>query len=107
MCTVCKLISILNVWMLCYTGSVQTFTAPSATTYKLEVWGASGENCSSHGGLGGYATGKMVLTLNRSIYICNGQAGYLFLGPYSEIHIAYNGGGFGQRIGGLFSYSNN
>ena len=42
MCTVCKLISILNVWMLCYTGNVQTFTAPSATTYKLEVWGAQG-----------------------------------------------------------------
>ena len=70
----------------------------------MEVWGASGENCTSHGGLGGYATGKMVLTLNRSIYICNGQAGYLFLGPYSEIHIAYNGGGFGQRIGGGCSH---
>ena len=69
MCTVCKLISILNVWMLCYTGNVQTFTAPSATTYKLEVWGAVGCSATSAGGYGGYAIGKKTVSANSNLYI--------------------------------------
>ena len=41
-----------------HTGSVQTFTAPSATTYKLEVWGAQG---GGNGGKGGYSIGNISL----------------------------------------------
>ena len=75
MCTVCKLISILNIWTLCYTGNVQTFTAPVSTTYKLEVWGAQGG--ASHndngyvdqGGKGGYSKGSLSLNISSNLYI--------------------------------------
>jgi len=86
MCTVCKLISILNVWMLCYTGSVQTFTAPSATTYKLEVWGAQGGGATSTN-QGGYAYGKASLTTSNTLYVCVGSQ------PTNTTNGGYNGGG--------------
>ena len=95
MCTVCKLISILNVCMLCYTGSVQTFTAPSATTYKLEVWGAQGgtnSNGGATGGLGGYSIGKIIN--NSNLYICVGGTGGTASSD-SGASGGYNGGGNG------------
>ena len=69
MCTVCKLISILNVWMLCYTGNVQTFTTPHSIYYTLEIWGASGNFADSNGGFGGYAFGYKYLSAGVNIYI--------------------------------------
>src|SRR5690606_7865162 len=50
-----------------YKGEPEVFTAPVSGWYKLEAWGAAGgggslnQLKSSHGGLGGYATGKVYL----------------------------------------------
>ena len=70
-----------------HTGNVQTFTAPSATTYKLEVWGAEGgiglpSPSSPRGtpGKGGYSHGVKTISANTYIYICVGG-------------VPYNGGG--------------
>ncbi|MFB9278853.1 glycine rich domain-containing protein [Cohnella cellulosilytica] len=64
-----------------YTGSVQTFTAPSTGTYTLEVWGAQGGNSTYdsrvQGGLGGYAKGDINLTAGETISIyVGGQSGW-------------------------------
>jgi hypothetical protein len=96
MCTACKIISILNVWMLCYTGSVQTFTAPSATTYKLEVWGSQGGDeilGYGKGGKGGYAKGHKSFTANTPLYICVGEAGTGMTAAAGSLPSTYNGGG--------------
>ncbi|MFV0249790.1 MAG: glycine-rich protein [Bacilli bacterium] len=54
-----------QVWNYAYTGGTQTFTAPCAGTYKLEVWGAQGSSVNSGtGGLGGYSYGNITLTIN-------------------------------------------
>ena len=66
-----------------YTGSVQTFTAPSATIYKLEVWGAQGgrgmvtaqPDPDSPGGLGGYSMGEKTLSSNTILYVAIGGKG--------------------------------
>lgn len=76
-----------------YTGNVQTFTAPSATTYKLEIWGAKG---SGQGGNDGYSKGTMTLTAGRNLYICVGQYG----GGGRSVEYYYNGGGGGDAAGG-------
>lgn len=74
-----------------YTGGMQSYTAPVAGTYKLEVWGAQG--CSNvngtlnEGGLGGYSYGNVTLSANQTIYICVGQ----YKTQYEEA--TYNGGG--------------
>ena len=103
--------------MLCYTGNVQTFTAPHSIYYTLEIWGASGNFADSNGGFGGYAFGYKYLSAGVNIYICNGQAGYHVDSPYNKK--AYNGGGAGQQLGGgcthiattnrgeLYNYINN
>ena len=74
-----------------YTGNVQTFTAPSATTYKLEVWGAQG---GSSGGNGGYSVGNKTLSSSNNLYICVGSAGGNYSGNNGGSG-GYNGGGKG------------
>jgi len=49
-----------------YTGSVQSFTAPTTGVYTLEAWGAQGGNDPQSpgtifGGRGGYASGEVYL----------------------------------------------
>jgi len=63
-----------------YTGSVQTFTAPTNGTYTLEAWGAQGGNDPSNpnaifGGRGGYAKGDVYLTAGQTIQVYVGQQG--------------------------------
>ena len=102
MCTVCKLISILNVWMLCYTGNVHELSLPKTSYAKIECWGASGGNAyigkdySGHptsdsnivyGGKGGYVSGETILTSSLSVYIYVGQTGE------ETINNTFNGGG--------------
>jgi hypothetical protein len=63
-----------------YTGSVQTFTAPTNGTYTLEAWGAQGGNDPSNpnaifGGRGGYAKGDVYLTAGQTIQVFVGQQG--------------------------------
>ena len=72
------------------TGSVQTFTAPISTSYKLEVWGAQG---GGNGGKGGYSIGNISLISSNNLYIYVGGKG----GNNSDI---YNGGSGGYNGGG-------
>ena len=61
--------------MLCYTGSVQTFTASSTATHKLEVWGSQGVGEGTPG-KGGYSYGNMSISKNNILYICVGGQPY-------------------------------
>ena len=90
-----------------YTGAKQSFTAPVAGLYQLEVWGAEGGYRSSsyrYGGKGGYSTGKIKLKKGEvlNIYVGGdgktgkgwnggGQAGYPSI---------YGGGGTDIRLNG-------
>ena len=83
------------------------------------MWGAVGCSATSAGGYGGYAIGKKTVSANSNLYICNGRAGYSTSSPYNKKVYAYNGGGYGQKIGGgcthiattnrgeLYNYINN
>ncbi|MCL2451665.1 glycine-rich protein [Candidatus Saccharibacteria bacterium] len=62
------------------TGMEQTFTAPVAGLYKLEVWGAEGgagdaTASAGVGGKGGYSTVTVQLNANQMIYISAGGRG--------------------------------
>ena len=81
-----------------YTGAVQTYVAPSAGTYKLEVWGAQGGSPSvagltRTGGKGGYATGTMSLTAGQTIYVFVGGQGNCTNGNSGAAAGGWNGGG--------------
>jgi len=85
---------------LVYTGAIQTFTAPIAGTYSLEVWGASGGGDSdqlvgSHKGLGGYSKGNIPLTAGQNIYIYVGGQGIASSNPLGSGG-GWNGGGHGS-----------
>ena len=81
-----------------YTGAEQTFIAPVSGTYKLETWGAQGggdgTESSGIGGQGGYSTGNVYLSKNKTIYINNGGQGDR---PNKKAggNGGYNGGGNG------------
>ncbi|MBO5530694.1 MAG: hypothetical protein J5970_04775 [Bacilli bacterium] len=84
------------VWKFDYTGDEQTFSAPCAGKYKLEVWGAQGGSYSdmAYGGYGGYSTGEIELTLNENLYIYVGGQGISRTGTSIDpIPGGYNGGG--------------
>ena len=86
-----------------YKGAPENFTAPVSGWYKLEAWGASGgggslnQNLSSHGGLGGYATGKIYLRKGETIQVTVGGQGKLSTGLGTGG--GYNGGGHGGPNG--------
>jgi hypothetical protein len=59
-----------------YTGAPQTWTGPTTGTYKIEVWGAGGDNPSGNqGGHGGYVGGNIALTAGTELYIYVGGQG--------------------------------
>jgi hypothetical protein len=75
-----------------YTGAVQTFTAPYAGTYKLEVYGAQGgDQTYGHGGKGGKSTGYIHLNSKDNIYICIGGQG---MQNISDVAVDLNSGGY-------------
>lgn len=76
-----------------YTGSEETFTAPTAGTYKLEVWGAQGGDATSTyiGGYGAYSTGTVELQAGDKLYINVGGQGTG--GTNATFDGGYNGGG--------------
>ena len=57
-----------------YTGEEQTFTAPVAGRYRLEVCGAQGGE-STYGGKGAYASGIISLTKGQSVKVYVGGRG--------------------------------
>ena len=71
----------------------------------LEVWGAQG-GCSAttytatNLNRGGYSLGKYNMSENNSIYVIVGQGGYTRNFGLTIMQTAYNGGGYGQEIGG-------
>ena len=79
-----------------YTGNVQSWTVPEGCdgTYKLEVWGAQGNDSTSTditqvlyaGGNGGYSYGNVYLTGGTTLYIGVGSSS------------GYNGGGSGTCL---------
>ena len=59
-----------------YTGKYQTFTATRAGYYKIELWGAQGNNNPNEkyiGGRGAYTKGTVYLDKGTNIYIYVGQ----------------------------------
>ena len=65
------------------------------------MWGAQGGgNAKQISAYGGYATGKKSLSINTNLYICNGQGGFSVGSPFKTKQYAYNGGGYGQKMGG-------
>ena len=84
-------------WTFDYTGGEQTFTAPIAGTYKLEVWGAQGGSANETylGGSGGYSIGRISLNKRQEIYVNIGGSGSID-NDYNEttfVDGGYNGGG--------------
>ena len=76
-----------------YTGSVQTFTAPISTTYKLEVWGAQGGNTPrANGGKGGYSVGEIHRSATNMLYVYVGGQGPVAT-TEDLVSGGYNGGG--------------
>lgn len=64
-----------------YTGSAQTFTAPSNGVYKVELWGAEGGSGHTNGvtnnnaGKGGYTSGILYLAKGETLYVYVGGQG--------------------------------
>lgn len=88
-----------------YTGSIQSFTAPYNTDYRLYLYGAQGGNSIAQNsnkntaGTGGYTQGGKTLKTGDIIYICVGGKGSnaKLKGLASG---GYNGGGNGSNDGG-------
>jgi hypothetical protein len=88
-----------------YTGSAQTFTAPYAGKYKVELWGASGGKGGYQkyvlGGNAAYTSGTTTIAKNTNLYIYIGSTGGDAPGLYpgtssTTIQAAgWNGGGTG------------
>ena len=59
-----------------YTGDVQTFTVPYTGYYKIEAWGAQGnnvENKRTEGGRGAYTSGEIKLEEGTVLYVYVGE----------------------------------
>ena len=78
-----------------YTGGVQTFTAPAAGQYCLEVWGAQS---GTGGAKGGYSRGIVSLQRGETLYVYVGGAGGDGKGVTPGTG-GYNGGGKGGSGG--------
>ena len=84
------------------TGLSHKFTAPSNSTYKLEIWGASGggndiTSSTSKKGLGAYSEGEITLNKGDNLYITIGGEGLYGPGnnPGGGPIGGFNGGGDG------------
>ena len=106
-------VDVQRIYNFDFTGGEQTFIAPLAISYKLEVWGAQGGDATSYngvekltGGYGGYSTGVILLKRNDNLFVNVGGAGYDEFSPshsypYETVAGGYNGGGAG--VGGMSS----
>ncbi len=84
-----------------FTGSVQTFTAPYDSLYKIELWGAQGGNNGSLlGGRGAYTAGTVALNKDQTLYIQVGGQGKLSGTVSNNQTGGYNGGGEGRPYNG-------
>ncbi len=99
-------------WNYSYTGTVQTFTAPTTGKYSFELIGACGGGYApvyrpaifSPSGIGGKTTGEIYLTAGETIYVIVGGQGTMGSGTNNG---GFNGGGkayFGNGSGGGASH---
>lgn len=61
-----------------YTGNYETFEVPHTGIYKIELWGASGNDdydTTTKAGKGGYTSGNIKLTKGTKLYVYVGQKG--------------------------------
>ena len=72
-----------------YTGGEQTFVAPLSGKYKIEAWGAQGDEIANTG-FGGYSKGEINLTKGNLLYVVVGGKGQ------KAGKGGYNGGGTGS-----------
>lgn len=88
-------------WPFGYTGSVQTWTAPSTGYYLFEAYGAQGEsiNATQIGGKGGFVAGVKFLNKGDVIYINVGGQGQSFNGGGTGA-VKNGGGGTDFRLNG-------
>ena len=88
---------------------MQTFTAPLATNYKIECWGAQGGNSyidpehghytnTVYGGKGSYCSGEVTFPSNLNVYVYVGQSGE----GINQVQ-TFNGGGAGAAYHGARS----
>ena len=79
-----------NEYVFNYTGNVQEFDVPISGTYKVELWGASGqiEDSVAGPGNGAYTSGNIKFNGNELLYVVVGSSS------------PYNGGGYGEARGG-------
>ena len=93
-------------WTFDYTGNAQTFVVPVKATYRVELWGASGQDYNSIlGGKGSYTSGEIELNKNDALYIYVGGSGKGFNGnetisSSSSIIPALGGGSTDVRLFG-------
>ena len=92
-----------TVWNFDYTGAVQEFTAPETGTYKVELWGASGNGGNNMRGLGAYTSGMITLSKNFKLYIYAGEEGTSKANSVSYGVKSFNGGGGGNYT--CYNYS--
>ncbi len=84
-----------------YKNEYQTFIAPFAAKYKIELWGAQGGfgryywSSTRNGGKGGYTSGIISLAQNQTLYIFTGGQGEEggLVENYKGGTGGYNGGG--------------
>ena len=76
---------IAGYFQLICTQRVEEFTAPYTGTYKLQCWGAAGNDehtADSYGGKGGYSEGIWKCTIDKiALYVCVGQMGIWWGAP--------------------------
>ena len=74
-----------------YTGAMQTYEIPVSGTYKVELWGASGNTwkTASNPGSGAYVSGQITLTAGSNLYV--------YVGSNAT---AFNGGSIGGDTSG-------
>ena len=71
-----------------YNNGTKTFIVPCTGTYKIEAWGAQGQNS---GGYGGYSVGYTKLNRSSKLYLAVGSSS------------GFNGGGQSSSQGGGYS----
>lgn len=83
-----------TVWNYDYIGSEQTFTVPCNGTYKIELWGSSGDKeLSVEAGNGAYTSGNINLTSSSTLYVYVG-------GQAVRTEYSFNGGAPGEAPAG-------